>query len=170
MTQSQRTTKWESGTLVKGQKVNVWEYYSYSITGEQVVSQRYDHSTGTLLFCRPGEQLYEAETTPGTWSRTLLSQMPWFIGGHEALSTYTARLSYPAAARARNVEGKVVVGFVIDTLGHMRARRVVRGIGSGCDEEALRVARSVPDTWVPGRLAGQAVAVLYELPFTFRLR
>lgn len=168
--QSQRTTKWESGTLVKGKKTEVWEYYSYSAAGEQVVSQRYDHTTSKLLFCRPDDQLYEAETTPGTWSRTLLTQVPWFIGGHEALAAYTARLSYPAAALARNVEGKVVVGFVIDTLGHVSARRLVRGIGSGCDEEALRVARTVPDTWVPGRWAGQAVPVVYELPFTFRLR
>ena len=168
--QSQRTTRWERGTLLKGKKVDVWEYYSYSATGEQVVSQRYDHTEDQLLYCRPDDQLYEAETTPGTWSRTLLAQGPWFVGGHEALAAYTARLSYPAAALARNVEGKVVVGLVIDTLGHVSARRVLRGIGSGCDEEALRVARTVPDEWVPGRLADRAVAVVYELPFTFRLR
>lgn len=168
--QSQRTTKWESGALKKGKKVGEWEYYSYSSTGEQVVSQRYDHTTGKMLLSRLDDQLYEAETTPGTWTRTPLTQVPWFIGGHEALATYTARLNYPAAALAGNVEGKVIVGFVIDTLGHVSARRVVRSIGSGCDEEALRVSRTIPDTWVPGRIRNRAVSVVYELPFTFRLQ
>ncbi|WP_310394883.1 energy transducer TonB [Hymenobacter sp.] len=168
--QNQRATKWESGALSKGKKVGEWEYFSYSATGERVVSQRYDHTTGKLLFSRLDDQTYEAETTPGTWTRTALTQAPWFIGGHEALAAYTAKLNYPAAALARNVEGKVIIGFVIDTLGHVGARRVVRGIGSGCDEEALRVSRTVPDAWVPGRLGSRAVSVLYELPFTFRLK
>ena len=168
--QNQRATKWESGTLSKGRKVDQWEYFSYSAAGERVVSQRYDHTTGKLLFSRPDEQAYEAEATPGTWARTPLAQGPWFIGGHEALAAYTAKLNYPAAALARNVEGKVIIGLVIDTLGRVSARRVVRGIGSGCDEEALRVSRTIPDAWVPGRLGSRAVSVLYELPFTFRLR
>jgi protein TonB len=58
---------------------------------------------------------------------------------------------------------------VIDTLGTARDYQVLSGIGSGCDEEALRIARSIPHEWLPGRKNGQAVPVEYELPFTFRI-
>ena len=168
--QSLRTTKWESGALRKGKKVGEWEYFSYSATGERVVSQRYDHTAGKLRFARSDDQAYQAETAPETWTQTPLTQAPWFIGGHEDLAAYTAKLSYPAAALARNVEGKVIIGFVIDTLGRVSARRVVQSVGSGCDEEALRVSRTIPDAWLPGRVGSRAVRVLYELPFTFRLK
>ena len=167
--QRSHTTRWEKGQLRGSTHVGTWEYYSYAATGERVVSQRFDYSTSTLLYCRPDDQFYRAETGPGLWESTLLNQPPWFMGGHEALAAYISQLRYPAAAEAKQVQGKVVVSFVVDTLGRLSQHRVVRGIGSGCDEEALRVSLTIPDTWVPGRLAGRAVQAVYELPFTFRL-
>ncbi len=169
--QRQRSTSWESGTLEKGQKVGEWEYYSYSSLGERVVTQRYDHTAKKLVYSRPDDKMYQIESPDGSrQERAVLTQVPWFIGGHEALAAYTAKLNYPAAAAARNVQGQVVIGFVIDTLGHASGHRVLRSIGSGCDEEALRVSRTVPNEWEPGRVGSRAVPVLYELPFTFRLR
>ncbi len=134
------------------------------------MTQRYDHTSSKLLFSRPDDKLYRVETSPGTWETTLLSQSPWFVGGHEALAAYVSKLSYPAAAQVRNLQGKVVVSFVVDTLGRLSQHRVLRGLGGGCDEEALRVSRTIPDTWLPGRLGTRAVPAEYELPFTFRLR
>lgn len=168
--QRQRATNWESGTIEKGEKVGEWEYYSYSARGERVVTQRYDHTANQLRYSRPDDKQYKSETAPGRWEHTQLAQSPWFIGGHEALAVYTAKLRYPPVAEARNVQGRVVVGFVVDTLGHLSNYQVTEGIGSGCDEEALRVARTVPNRWVPGRLGTKAVPVIYELPFTFRLK
>ncbi|MBC8085343.1 MAG: energy transducer TonB [Hymenobacter sp.] len=169
--QRQRTTSWESGTVEKGQKVGEWEYYSYSALGERVVTQRYDHTTNKILYSRPDDKVYEVQVADsGRWEHIMLTQPPWFVGGHEALAAYTAKLNYPAAAEARNVQGQVIIGFVIDTLGRVSAHRVIRGIGSGCNEEALRVSRTVPDQWLPGRLGTRAVSVRYELPFTFRLK
>jgi len=168
--QHQRTTQWESGQFEKGQNVGEWEYYSYSALGERIVTQRYDHTRGQLLYARPDDKLYVLETVDGRPERVALTQAPWFIGGHAALAAYTAKLNYPAAAQARNVQGQVVVGFVIDTLGRISGHRVLQGIGSGCDEEALRVSRTVPNQWLPGRLGSRAVPVRYELPFTFRLK
>ncbi|WP_082115998.1 TonB family protein [Hymenobacter terrenus] len=170
MAQRQHTTNWGSGMMQKGEKVGEWEYYSYSALGERVVTQRYDHTTNVLTYSRPDDKEYKAETSPGQWERIQLTQAPWFIGGHEALAAYTSKLRYPPAAEARNVQGQVVVGFVVDTLGHLSNYQLLRSIGSGCDEEALRVARTVPNQWVPGRLGNKAVPVVYELPFTFRLR
>jgi protein TonB len=169
--QQQRTTNWENGTLnSKGDKAGVWEYFSYSPSGERVVTQRYDHTKRKLIYSRTDDKFYQVEIKSGHWEATQLTRAPWFVGGHEALAAYTSKLDYPAAAQAGNVEGRVVVSFIIDTLGRASSYQIVQGIGSGCDEEALRVSRTVPGYWLPGRLGSHAVPVRYELPFTFRLQ
>ncbi len=165
-----RDTKFEKGFLEKGKKIGAWEYYGYTPSGEKVVVQRYDHDHGKLLYFRPGADVTcHAEVSPGQWSYVRPDQPPLFIGSDVALAEYTAKLVYPAAAISRNVQGKVVVAFVIDTLGRVSNYHLVQRIGAGCDEEALRVARTVPEQWVAARLGSRAVAVEYELPLNFRL-
>ena len=166
---TQLTTKWRSGMLENSVPVGRWEYYQYTATGVRQVAQVYDHSAGRLLFAQPGEQICEAELSPGQWGYTMLDRTPWFIGGPERLAMYTATLGYPAAAQQKNLAGKVTVSFVIDTLGRVSGHRVVHGIGRECDDEALRVARSIPSTWLPGRLGSRAVPVRHYQGFIFRL-
>jgi protein TonB len=168
--QKVQTTEWASGMLDKKVKVGVWEYYGYTPSKRQVTVQRYDHTTGKLLYYRPIEEIaYNTEVYRGQWVRRRVDQPPLYIGGDAALATYTTRLNYPASAQARNIQGRVVIVFAIDTLGHASNHKVLRGIGGGCDEEALRVARTIPDQWVPARIGSRAVPIEYELPLTFRL-
>ena len=168
--QTLRETDWERGMLLKRQKVGVWEYFGRTPSQRQVLVQRYDHDARKLLYYRPiGEILYRAEITPGTWRTLRLDQPPLFVGGDAALAAFTTRLTYPEAAQRNNVQGRVVVSFVIDTLGQASGHKLVTKLGSGCDEEALRVARSIPPEWIPGRLGTRPVPVEYELPLTFRL-
>lgn len=166
-----RENKYEHGMLEKGQKIGIWEYYGYTPSGEKVVVQRYDYGKGQLLFFRPGvEVLYHLEVSPGKWSYQRPDQPPLFIGSDVALATYTSKLVYPEVALARNIQGKVLVAFTIDTLGRTSGHHLVQRIGGGCDEEALRIAHTVPDQWVPARVGSHAVAVEYELPLNFRLQ
>lgn len=159
-----------SGEMEKGQKVGVWEYYSLTRDGRQVLVQRYDHTLHKLLFYRPIEDIpYDTELQPGQWKRTRVDQPPLFIGGEGALAQYMAKLNYPQAAQSKNIQGRVLVAFAIDTLGQASNYKVLMGIGGGCDEEALRLCRTIPAQWIPARVQGRAVPVVYELPFTFRL-
>ncbi|MBO2032009.1 energy transducer TonB [Siccationidurans ginsengisoli] len=168
--QKLRDTKYEKGFLAKGQKTGVWEYYGYTPSGEKVVLQRYDYDQHRLLYFRPGPDITcHTEVSPGKWSYVRPDQPPLFIGSEVALAEYTSRMVYPPAAQAQNIQGKVVVSFMIDTLGHLSNYRLVQRIGGGCDEEALRVARTLPEQWVPARMGRRAVAVEYELPLNFRL-
>ena len=171
-TQAQRRKNdLEAGEMVKGKKVGVWEYFSLTRDGRQVLVQRYDHTANKLLFYRPIEDVpYETEVQPGQWTRTRVQQPPLFIGGEAALAAYMARLNYPQQAQSRNIQGRVLVSFAIDTLGRATSHKVLMGIGGGCDEEALRLSRTIPAQWIPARLNGRAVPVVYELPFTFRLQ
>lgn len=168
--QKMRTTKWESGMLEKRQKVGVWEYYGITASKEMVVVQRYDHTTKQLVFFRPsGDLTFNTETAPGQWKRRTVDRPPLFIGGDAALANYTTRLEYPQQAQEHNVQGQVVIGFTVDTEGKASGHHVLRSIGGGCDQEALRVAKTIPDEWVPAQIEGKNVAAEYELSLTFRL-
>jgi protein TonB len=101
---------------------------------------------------------------------TVVEEMPTFPGGEEELFKYLQKgIKYPAIARENNITGRVYVTFVVDKDGKIRDAKVLRGIGGGCDEEALRVVRSMPD-WKPGRQNGRNVQVQYNLPVNFNLK
>ncbi len=95
-------------------------------------------------------------------------EMPAFPGGDAALVKFLgSKLNYPAAALDRNLSGKVYLTFTVDPEGRLHNPRVVRGLGSGLDEEALRLVRLMP-WWNPGKINGQPVWVTLTMPITFR--
>ena len=77
-------------------------------------------------------------------------------------------IRYPKAARQAGIEGKVFVQFVVDKYGQLTAPKVLKGIGGGCDEEAVRVLQEAPE-WIPGTTGGQAVNVRIVIPINFKL-
>jgi protein TonB len=96
-----------------------------------------------------------------------VEQMPSFPDGTEAMYRYIYNtLNYPTAARANGISGQVIIQFIISAEGEIQEANVVRGIGSGCDEEALRVVNSMP-TWNPGKHNGRKVPVRFTLPIKF---
>lgn len=100
---------------------------------------------------------------------TTIDQMPEFPGGQAALLQYLAsNIRYPAKARKKDVEGKVIVKFVVCQDGSLCNEEVVRPIGAGCDEEVIRVIKAMPK-WKPGKQNGQPVRVYYTLPVRFKL-
>lgn len=95
-------------------------------------------------------------------------EMPSFPGGDAGLLKFlSSKLNYPAAALDRNLSGKVYLTFTVDPEGHLHDPRVVRGLGSGLDEEALRLVRLMP-WWNPGKIHGQPVWVTMTMPIVFR--
>lgn len=99
---------------------------------------------------------------------TSIDEMPEFPGGMHALMDYLGRnIEYPTEARKEDIQGKVVVKFVVCENGTLCNEEVVRTIGGGCDEEVIRVVKAMPN-WKPGKQNGKAVKVYYTLPVTFR--
>ena len=158
------------GITNKGRKVGIWVYYGLTSTGQETVIQRYDYDNHKLIYFRPSAlKTYLAELSPGDWKYVQPDQPPLFIGGEPILTTYISQVEYPAVAVAEHTQGRVVVNFRIDTLGRPSNYRLTQRVSNECDAEAMRVARSIPATWAPARVGSHAVAVEYELPFTFRL-
>ncbi len=102
---------------------------------------------------------------------TIVEDMPEFPGGGEsALLRYLSKnIKYPPLARENNIQGIVYVTFEIDRSGKVKDAKILRGIGGGCDEEALRVVSNMPQ-WKPGRQRGKPVRVQYNLPVRFTLK
>jgi len=95
--------------------------------------------------------------------------MPSFRGGNQKLLEFLgSNLVYPQEAKEAGAEGKVFVEFYIEKDGTVCDAKVLRGIGYGCDEEALRVIGLMPK-WYPGKQRGKAVRVRYTLPIKFEL-
>ena len=100
---------------------------------------------------------------------TIVEQQPVYPGGMSAFYQFVQKkLKYPSQARRMGIEGKVFVQFVVDKKGNITEVVAVRGIGAGCDVEAVRVIKSSPK-WKAGKQRGKAVKVRMILPITFKL-
>ncbi len=101
---------------------------------------------------------------------TSVEQMPQFPGGDVALLKYISdHIKYPTIAMENNVQGKVVVQFVVTRDGSIGEVKVARGKDPDLDKEAVRVVKTLPK-FIPGKMNGQAVNVWYTLPINFKLQ
>ena len=100
----------------------------------------------------------------------IVEEMPAYPGGDQKLMEYIAKnIKYPQIARESSIQGRVFVNFVVEPDGSVTNVKVLRGIGGGCDEEAMRVIKSMPK-WKPGKQRGKAVRVSYQIPVMFKLQ
>lgn len=100
----------------------------------------------------------------------VVESMPEFPGGDANLYKYLAEnIKYPQMAKESGIQGRVFVTFVVERDGSVTDVRVLRGIGGGCDEEAIRVVKGMPK-WTPGKQRGKSVRVQYNLPVKFTLQ
>ncbi|GAB3992643.1 energy transducer TonB [Spirosoma daeguense] len=114
------------------------------------------------------EKAVEIESKPDAPFITA-EQQPEFPGGMDALRSFLGKnLKYPRSAVSAGIAGRVYISFVVNTDGSLTDVRVLKGIGFGCDEEALRVIQKMPN-WRPGKQSGRAVRVKYSLPIAFTL-
>ena len=109
------------------------------------------------------EEVVEAEIF------TIVEEMPEFPGGMAKLADYLSKnIKYPQMARESGIQGRVFVNFVVEPDGHVSNVNVMRSLGGGCDEEAMRVVKAMPK-WKAGKQRGKPVRVSYILPVNFQL-
>jgi TonB family protein len=125
--------------------LNKFSYYR-----EEIVSDREEIVSDTPIF-------------------TVVEDMPSFPGGDDArIKMLVDNIKYPQFAKEKGIQGTVYVTFVINTDGNVSDVKVLRGIGGGCDEEAVRVVNLMPK-WKPGYQDGKPVRVQFNMPIRFTL-
>ena len=98
-----------------------------------------------------------------------VEEVPEFPGGVAALMAYLRKnIKYPAICRENNIQGKVIVTFVVNKDGSIVDVEVAKGVNPSLDKEAVRVISQMPN-WEPGRQLGRPVRVRYSVPVSFRL-
>lgn len=143
-------------------------------TSTALGSTDFDQGTDDLNIVREhkNEVIVEEkhEVVEDTKVFTSVEQMPQFPGGEaELLKWISTHIKYPAIAMENNVQGKVVVQFVVTRDGSIGEVKIARGKDPDLDKEAMRVVRTLPK-FIPGKMNGQAVNVWYTLPINFKLQ
>ena len=109
------------------------------------------------------------DTTTDDKVYDVCEQMPTYEGGDVALLKYlTDSVKYPELAKKHGVQGRVVIGFIVEKDGSLTNVKVLRAVDRALDTEALRVVMGMPK-WIPGRQNEQRVRVKYNVPVSFRL-
>ena len=131
--------------------------------------------TGNAKVTEPGEGTGESGTGTGTengnevYNVGSIEEFPEFPGGMAAWSKFIQKnLRYPYMAQDAAIQGKVYISFVIEKDGSVSDVSLVKGIGYGCDEEALRVIKKSPK-WKPGKQNKQTVRVRYNMPINYTI-
>jgi periplasmic protein TonB len=108
--------------------------------------------------------------TTSTDVYTFVAEMPAYKDGEQGLFKYLSKhLRYPSEAIRAGVEGIVVVSFVVNSSGEISDATVVKSLGYGTDEEAMRVIQNMP-RWTPGKQNGKPVAVRFTMPIRFSMK
>ena len=110
------------------------------------------------------------DTTTDDKIYEVCEQMPIFEGGDAALLKYLREnLKYPDKTKDRGVQGRLVIGFIVEKDGSLTDVKVLRHVDVALDAEALRVVKGMPK-WIPGCQDEQLVRVRYNVPVSFRLK
>ncbi|MFH2096004.1 MAG: energy transducer TonB [Bacteroidota bacterium] len=133
-------------------------------TKNMIILAMFVFATIIGMACNPSA-INENKTTGGDEEVV----QPEYPGGVTAMTEFIIRnIKYPDEAKKNGVMGKVIVSFVVKSDGSVADVKAFKGIGSGCDEEAVRVIKLMPE-WKPGTKDGKAVDVEMKLPIEFRL-
>ena len=128
-------------------------------------------SEENIVFQEINGDLYQSlkDKAVGDSIYQIVEEMPQFPGGEAAMMKFVANnVKYPQEARDKEIDGRVFIGFVVEKDGSVSNVKVLRGIGGGCDEEAVRVIKGMPK-WKPGMQKGKPVRVSYQIPIYFKL-
>jgi TonB family protein len=141
------------------------------INGSGIITEKSEYIDGTVFIeVKDSVQLrgYSVDKSDTIYSHT---QTPAeYRGGMESFYRGIAKtVKYPATARRNGVQGRVFVQFIVDKNGVLTDAKVIKGIGSGCDTEALVACLQQKD-WLPGSYNGKPIKMLMVLPVTFRLQ
>lgn len=123
-----------------------------------------------------GQPIVPHETPPKTDLQSSekvfgdVEQQPEYPGGTKAMYKFiNANLHIPAEAKEAGISGRVFTSFYIEVTGEITKVTVLKGLGFGCDEEAIRMIESMPK-WKPGKSYGKPMRVKYNLPVSFDTR
>jgi len=153
------------GWFKNNKRAGIWDFFNNSGQLEQEVN----FSTGEVPYYQTIFSKQPFRVTLGKDTLlTVLDRPPLYLGGSSKLNDdISNEIVLPLHKSGERVQGTVYVCFTIDSLGKTLNHHLLRGISNACNEEAIRVIKSIPNDWMPGVLNGKYVNVEYILPIVF---
>lgn len=137
-------------------------------TQAQVEEKQAKHEEDKTVVEEPAIQQHEASEDKKVY--VMVEEMPEFPGGDKAFREFVNNnLRYPQEAIEAGIEGSVFITFTVETDGSISDIKSLRGIGGGCDEEAIRIIEAMPK-WIPGKNKGRPVKVQCTIPIEFSMK
>ncbi|MDP4189159.1 MAG: energy transducer TonB [Bacteroidota bacterium] len=154
----QKMPKWKSGEL-NGEKIPVYVVFPIPYTKNSEKQDSLSFLNSKTKHISPDDQPF-----------TFVEHMPEFPGGENALKNFLAEnVHYPVSALEHDIQGTVVLRFIVEIDGTLSKVQVLKSVGGGCDEEAIRIVKLMPN-WVPGKLYEKNVRVYFVLPIKFAVK
>ncbi|HET8572461.1 MAG TPA: energy transducer TonB [Edaphocola sp.] len=126
-------------------------------------------STGT--FAQTATKVSRQDTTEATKIFRFVDQQPNPKGGQQAFQEYLEKhVQYPKMAIENNIQGRVIIQFIVTEEGKLSDFVILKDIGGGCGEAVRKVLEEYPYTWTPGKTNGKPVKSYFVVPFTFSMR
>lgn len=153
------------GSIKNNRRDGLWEYFNY--LGK--LEQRIDFSTNEVPYYQTTFANYPFVIFTGTDTIVgVLERPPLYIGGSSRFNEFVAEeICVPLHKQNEQVKGTVYVRFTIDSTGITSGHHILKGINRACNEEAIRVMKSISNDWMPGILNGKPVSVQYIVPLIF---
>jgi len=150
----------EEGSVKDGKRDGTWKGSNKTLT----LSFKEDFQNGQLI----SGTAISADGTITTYTKSR-GLPPMFKGGIEGFSKYlSGSIHYPSYEREHNIQGRVIISFVVEKDGKTVDAKVVKSVSLGLDQEAMRVINNSP-RWVPGTMFGKPVRIMYSVPISFSL-
>ncbi len=141
--------------------ISLWIIGSFTVYGSPVSEPKTEKQDTTTAIANAEKEFA---------TNDFVENPPSYPGGEKAcMDFFRKNLKYPKKAQKLGIQGTVFISFVVEKDGKLSDVKVVRGIGGGCDEEALRVVKKMPK-WNPGKQKGETVSVKFTIPVRFRLK
>lgn len=152
------------GAFVEGERTGIWEFYNKKAE----LINKYDFDNRKLVYFKPDDTEYEIYTDSG-FVKMKLDCPPLLLCGASEVTKVIGKMNYPPLAQESGIDGKVSISLLVDTTGVAYDHKIDKGIGYGCDEEALKVVKQLPNDWLPAYMNGQPVVAKYIFPIRFQL-
>ena len=157
----------DSGYYKKDKKVGIWT----ACKSSGMLQVLYDYTKRKLLYLKRDSD-YKIKICSvidgSTKKQTTLDRPPVYLDGESTLYDIIGNnLIYPREAAENHVKGKVKIGVIINEQGIATEYRVIKSLEHGCDEAALKAAKTINGEWLPGILNGNPVTVEYEITISF---
>jgi TonB family protein len=155
------------GAYVNDSRAGIWEFYHKD--GE--LAQKFDFDKNKMVYADTTLTASSNAIRGGKYDGLMYTDTPpVYVDGQQAFFKFLGtRMQYPAQAKELNLSGRVYISIVVDAQGATSDFKVVRGIGAGCDEEALRVLKLTKGNWKPATFNGQNVGTTMVIPIVFKL-